>query len=180
MPSNVPLPGKRTNKPFGEWKLPENCRVVSNLSGRTVSIIGNVRPASASEEGSDPDNNPPMPSTPTKPETHPASGQRVADQEQPDQQPQPKAPNMVEPENEDDETPEERAKRKPKRGGSARKSEEVAAGHAELVGLPAKPIQVGDKWPVPGPLKAHEAAENHMKSAGSIYNPSKQYLKADK
>src|SRR3954452_9510553 len=105
MQSNESSQGKPTSKPFKEWKLPENWERVSRLNGRTISIIGNVKPASAS--GEEPD--PPTSTTPPKPETPAENGPQEAEPQNnpPQSQPNPKALSMVEPENEEDESPEE-------------------------------------------------------------------------
>lgn len=56
----------------------------------------------------------------------------------------------------------------------------TADGHPALVGLPQKPIQIGDKWFVPGPNgRLHDAAEQYMKQAGLPYDPPTTYQKVD-
>ena len=62
-----------------------------------------------------------------------------------------------------------------------RASEEAAAGHAPLAGLPVKAVQFGDRWHVPGPLgAAKDAAADYMQSTGRPYDPPRQYAPLDR
>lgn len=56
----------------------------------------------------------------------------------------------------------------------------TADGRPALVGLPQKPIQIGNVWYTPGPNgRLHDAAEAYMKSAGLPYDPPATYQKVD-
>lgn len=60
-------------------------------------------------------------------------------------------------------------------------AEKVAAGAKPLVGLPQKPIQLGDQWYVPGPIgRLRDAAKAYMDKAGMPYSPPTEYAKLDK
>ncbi len=64
--------------------------------------------------------------------------------------------------------------------GAERQAERVANGAKPLEGLPQKPIQIGDKYYVPGPIGyLRDAAEKYMKDAGLKYDPPTKYEKLD-
>lgn len=59
-------------------------------------------------------------------------------------------------------------------------ADKVAGGHKPLEGLPQKPINLGGKWYVPGPIgRLKDAAASYMKSAGLPYDPPKKYVPVD-
>lgn len=56
----------------------------------------------------------------------------------------------------------------------------TAGDYAPLVGLPQKPIKLGDEYYTPGPnAKLKDAAKEYMASAGLPFDPPKTYQKVD-
>ena len=56
----------------------------------------------------------------------------------------------------------------------------AAGGIPSLVGLPARPMKIGDEWYVPGPFApAHKAAADYMAAAGLPFEPIHTYMRVD-